>query len=192
MTFFRILVLKTLVLKFRLKWSQSFPIGPNFPAEFGPNDHWKDASHFISVRFFQAALKGPNNLNSDEDEESAEEESQPKATKKRKKLNSSDEEWAPKKKKKQEKKKSRKLSSSEDDMREMDEANMSDAVDEDYSDSEVTVKRSATVEKAIHKFLQTASNSELQTVDTISGTFDHHFLKWGPDGHLVRIPQGAV
>ena len=116
-------------------------------------------------------MKGPNNLNSDEEEESAEEESQPKATKKRKKLNSSDEEWAPKKKKKQEKKKSRKLSSSEDDMREMDEGNMSDAVDEDYSDSEVTVKRSATVEKAIHKFLQTASNSELQTVDTISGTF---------------------
>ena len=121
-------------------------------------------------------MKGPNNLNSDEEEESAEEESQPKATKKRKKLNSSDEEWAPKKKKKQEKKKSRKLSSSEDDMREMDEANMSDAVDEDYSDSEVTVKRSATVEKAIHKFLQTASNSELQTVDTISGTFDDQFL----------------
>ena len=131
---------------------------------------------FFSYFFFQVALKGPNNLNSDEDEESAEEESQPKATKKRKKLNSSDEEWAPKKKKKQEKKKSRKLSSSEDDMREMDEANMSDAVDEDYSDSEVTVKRSATVERAIHKFLQTASNSELQTVDTISGTFDDYFI----------------
>ena len=130
---------------------------------------------FFFDYFFEAALKGPNNLNSDEDEESAEEESQPKATKKRKKLNSSDEEWAPKKKKKQEKKKSRKLSSSEDDMREMDEGNMSDAVDEDYSDSEVTVKRSATVERAIHKFLQTASNSELQTVDTISGTFDYHF-----------------
>ena len=125
----------------------------------------------MKIYFFETVLKGPNNLNSDEEEESAEEESQPKATKKRKKLNSSDEEWAPKKKKKQEKKKSRRLSSSEDDMREMDEGNMSDAVDEDYSDSEVTVKRSATVEKAIHKFLQTASNSELQTVDTISGTF---------------------
>lgn len=144
---------------------------------FGLNiSSWKFLEfEFCFLLFFEAALKGPNNLNSDEDEESAEEESQPKATKKRKKLNSSDEEWAPKKKKKQEKKKSRKLSSSEDDMREMDEGNMSDAVDEDYSDSEVTVKRSATVERAIHKFLQTASNSELQTVDTISGTFDYHF-----------------
>ena len=132
----------------------------------------------VTIFFCEAVLKGPNNLNSDEDEESAEEESQPKATKKRKKLNSSDEEWAPKKKKKQEKKKSRRLSSSEDDMREMDEGNMSDAVDEDYSDSEVTVKRSATVEKAIHKFLQTASNSELQTVDTISGIFDNHLTVW--------------
>ena len=131
-------------------------------------------------------MKGPNNLNSDEDEESAEEESQPKATKKRKKLNSSDEEWAPKKKKKQEKKKSRKLSSSEDDMREMDEANMSDAVDEDYSDSEVTVKRSATVERAIHKFLQTASNSELQTVDTISGTFDDYFISYKLYHFLIK------
>ena len=45
---------------------------------------------------------------------------------------------------------------------------MSDAADEDYSDDEPTVKRSEQQKRKILSFLQKASLSELQTVETIS------------------------
>ena len=126
------------------------------------------------------------NLDSDSASEEDEKDEEP-TIKKKKALNSSDEEWCPEPKKSKPKKKkvARRLSSSEDDMAEQDQGNVSDAVDEDYSEDEnPTKKRSKKDQDKILKFLNKTTVEELMTVETISAVKGRNIMENRPYSSL--------